>query len=235
LEKYRPDFICLQEVTAVFKKILLSSPFIMKHYIISENKIHHYGVLILTNKRLKNFIIGFYEMKFISNMGRSLLIVHLKYFNKDILINTAHFESLYENWEFRTLQLQSSFKLLDMCSNSLILGDFNFDPEFNFSEEKNINHDLYRDAWLEWVKIKKIKGRGETFPREGNIPPTRLDRVYYSRNQGLSLRKFEIIGDKDIEVETVNEGDIDLKNLIDLVRTPSDHKGLYLEFILEGK
>jgi endonuclease/exonuclease/phosphatase family metal-dependent hydrolase len=226
LEYYHPDIICLQEVTILFKNFLYLNSFIKMNYYISDNQINPYGVLILSHKRLKNQIQGFYEMKFISRMGRSLLIIHLKNGNEDILIGTAHFESLYENWNYRVSQLKASFQVLDLFEYSFLVGDFNFDPEFNFSEEENIKKEKYQDAWLKWVNLKSIYERGETFPQEHDIPPTRLDRVYYSKNKNISLGNFEMIGKKEIQVESLNENN--------LIRTPSDHKRLYLEFILNA-
>jgi tyrosyl-DNA phosphodiesterase 2 len=231
LQKYSPSFICLQEVTNKFLNNLLQDENIKNNYIISANNVHQYDVLILYNKNyLKNSSVQFYSLDYPSRMGRKLLLAEVirkvgdKY--QTILIGTSHFESLYPNSKFRQQQLSEAFKILDTNHFSFLMGDFNFDPIFNHDEEKNINATKYQDSWLKYVEMKNSKGeeaKGLTFPQEDDIPPTRLDRLYYSKNSGIQLLDFEIIGQKEIDVDKrqVNNWNIN---------TPSDHKGLYVKF-----
>ena len=115
------------------------SEYIQNNYFISGNALskHGYGVLILTR-----FNCWFFEKQFEnSQMARSLLIAEV--INRDILVCTAHFESL-DNANIRKTQMEESFKIVkeSEIKNVFVVGDYNFDSTWKQEEDVITNHGM---------------------------------------------------------------------------------------------
>ena len=210
LEDSKTDFICLQEVILDFYELLIENNFIKKTYYISGNKINSsYYVLMLSK-----FPVNFYDFKFKKTfMNRTLLIAET-YFNKQkFLISTVHLESLNHSTQRRKEQLKFSFDILKESENSILMGDFNFDPKS--SEEKNIDLN-YKDLW-------RNLDLNFTMPKNSFFNSWRPDRIilksnYWEGNKCFCVGRFCIeryFGNNFLEIE--KDG---------VVRTPSDHFGI---------
>jgi endonuclease/exonuclease/phosphatase family metal-dependent hydrolase len=156
-------------------------------------------------------------------MGRKLLTAELTFDDK-LLFATAHFESLYQYEKIRGAQLIKSFEIIKNWENSFIMGDFNYDPVIHKHEESNID-EQYSDCLLDYLAgNNNIDKDWTTFPPEDDLPRTRLDRIYRNKKNKYSVVKFELIGEEDIELDNYSRSYE--------INTPSDHKGIYAEFIL---
>jgi tyrosyl-DNA phosphodiesterase 2 len=220
---YSPDIICLQEVTINFYQLLLNDPFIQSTYIISGNLEHSYDVLILSKHN-----VNFTMVKFDSRMGRRLLIAIFLLKDseknvKNVKIATSHFESLHENYAYRKKQFKTSFEVL-ANSTSFLMGDFNFDKNFNKGEENNLDKG-FKDSWGIWKDRYGLSDAdGVTFQEADGEPAFILDRILFNDDKIFELDKFEIIGKDAIKTE------INRQHPYGYVNTPSDHYGLFARF-----
>ncbi len=104
IEKYEPDFVCLQECTKIFLDILKEQKWAQKHYHISDAEgvtIIPYGTLILSRH-------GFSQLKIHSlpsNQGRRFLVAEVNIRVGDnatetLRVSTVHLESLLNQGTF---------------------------------------------------------------------------------------------------------------------------------------
>jgi tyrosyl-DNA phosphodiesterase 2 len=214
---YSPDFLCLQEVTQDFMMILLNNDFIKDNYFISGNFTGGYDVLILSKYQSKFYTTG---DDFPSKMGRKILITEILINDKgdSIGVATSHFESL-NNAQFRKQQLDIAFKILKNFKNSVLMGDFNFDPSWKH-EQSYIDKD-YKDSW--WLHIEKNglnDYEGYTMPATHQFKEWRPDRILFRSEGGkIKFNHFEKVGTYNIELNP--------QESYSHVKTPSDHYGLY--------
>jgi tyrosyl-DNA phosphodiesterase 2 len=219
-KKHNPDIICLQEVTMNLYNTLQNDTFIQSNYIISGYLQQGYDVMILSKHEA-----AFTELKFISRMQRRLLIADLLVNGSYIRIATSHFESLHESHAYRKDQLNMAFSVLTSKS-SFLLGDFNFDNEFNKGESDNLDRSFF-DSWTIWKDRHGLNtSDGVTYPAMDGEPAHRLDRVMFN-DERFELDKFEIIGKGAIETT------VDHKHTYGYIDTPSDHYGLYVKFLIK--
>jgi len=224
LKEKDADVVCLQEVTSYFFNALIENQFIRENYYISDSYITSYNVVILSKFSLK-----FYVLTLPTQMNRNLVIGELKVKeferNKNIVFASSHYESL-ENEDLRKTQLENSFEVLNSFSNSLLVGDFNIDDKLQASEIKNIDLKYY-DSWLIWKNRNNLAEEdGYTYYEDKSEPAQRIDRIMLNKDSYYKLNDFEIFGKEKIQVdEKFNFGTIE---------TPSDHQGLYAEFVLEN-
>lgn len=222
LENLRPDFVCLQEVTAAFLELLKQHPFIQSHYIISDfhgNTVIPYGTMILSHYPLSSLRIHSLP----SNQGRRLLDAEIilekppgEAPTKKINIATIHLESC-DNEVMRKAQLDIIFPIISTFNNSFFMGDFNF-PDC--SDEETHTPQQYKDLWKEINK-------GYSGGRGGEVVATtdrgRYDRLLYCSSLFLGT-SVSLIGTEDIkELSTESE-----------MVYPSDHKGLYCTFSIKS-
>eukprot|EP01087_Luapelamoeba_hula_P022037 TRINITY_DN7815_c0_g1_i2.p1 TRINITY_DN7815_c0_g1~~TRINITY_DN7815_c0_g1_i2.p1 ORF type:complete len:327 (-),score=50.24 TRINITY_DN7815_c0_g1_i2:168-1148(-) len=132
LSQSNADFICLQEVTPVFLKWLLTEKWAQDNYYISDsstNTVTPYGVLLLSKHPLNR--IELCAMP--SNMGRRVLVaeanvplcVRGQKVIQRIKVATVHLESM-DNADMRHEQLATIFPLLQHTDAAFFMGDFNF-------------------------------------------------------------------------------------------------------------
>lgn len=95
--------MCLQEVTPILLKLLLDSPFVRETYYMSGNGFKGYGIVTLSKLPCR-----FFEERFVSCMGRSVLIaeatIQVEGAVLSILVANSHLESA-KNREARKHQL----------------------------------------------------------------------------------------------------------------------------------
>lgn len=218
LERLRPDFVCLQEVTPAFLELLKSHSFIQSHYIISDyhgTTIIPYGTMILSHFPISSLKIHSLP----SNQGRRFLDAEVVLektgiiVTKKINISTIHLESC-DNTEMRIAQMDVIFPIISQYENSFFMGDFNF-PDAS-EEEKHTRNPQFTDLWKEVHK-------GYTGGHGGEIVYTtdrgRYDRLLYSSKLFVGT-EVELAGtDAIVELSTEDE-----------IVYPSDHKGLYCKF-----
>ena len=131
------DFVCLQEVIDVTKKIFVSNRTLTERYpYFSCNEFGGYGIMIFTKHPC-----NFFELDFeASRMYRSLLVAEpINGINgRQVLIATSHFESL-DSKRARKAQMQATFKLLGSGERKghdvIVCGDFNFDNSWTHETE----------------------------------------------------------------------------------------------------
>jgi len=221
-QSYSPDFICLQEVTEPFLKELINKEFIRENYCFSGNFRGGYDVLILSK-----FNVNFFSMAFESRMGRNLLLTEINHsFDNinysNIIIATSHFESL-NNAKLRKQQLETSFEILNNSETAFLMGDFNFDSSWK-NEEVNIDKN-FNDCWFNFRDKNNLNDEDRyTMPKSNHFPAWRPDRILYKNDKFLELEYFEIIGNNQIEQDEYNN----------VVKTPSDHYGLFAMFKLKN-
>jgi len=219
LEKLRPDFVCLQEVTAAFLELLKSNTFIQSHYLLSDfhgTTVIPYGTMILSHYPISSLKIHSLP----SNQGRRFLDAEVVIEKgssgsapKKINIGTIHMESC-DNKDFRILQMQTIFPIISRYENSFFMGDFNF-PD-NSEEQKHTNPQQYTDIWNQ---IKSNSGEYAATTDRG-----RYDRLLYSSKLFLGT-SVSLIGTEPIaELSTPSE-----------TVYPSDHKGLYCCFSIKSE
>ena len=70
----KPDVACFQEVTTVFLDLLKKSKCFMEEYSMSPNQIKRYRCITIVKKKWNP---AFSEIKFESDMGRSLILAKM--------------------------------------------------------------------------------------------------------------------------------------------------------------
>eukprot|EP01114_Cavostelium_apophysatum_P018436 TRINITY_DN5699_c0_g1_i1.p1 TRINITY_DN5699_c0_g1~~TRINITY_DN5699_c0_g1_i1.p1 ORF type:complete len:347 (+),score=56.79 TRINITY_DN5699_c0_g1_i1:94-1134(+) len=198
----RPHFICFQEVTEPFLKMLLQEDWICNEYVLSDANgysVYPYGVLILT--RLKPAIFTIRWMP--SNMGRRFLCCECRLGGKKLLVSTIHLESL-QNTDVRTQQLKMIFPLLKDCDFGFLMGDFNFGDEKPECEHLDAD---FADLWQQTNSSMPV---ADSFTIDG----ARYDRILY-RRKSCKGRSCRLLGTTALSVNS-NEQVF-----------PSDHKGLH--------
>jgi len=104
LRESEADIICLQEVTSILLQQILQSSYFQSNYFLSGNGFQGYGLLTLSR-----FPVRFFEERFISTMGRSVIIAEIPFAQgedeKVILVGNTHLESA-QNQEAREFQLK---------------------------------------------------------------------------------------------------------------------------------
>lgn len=219
LEKHKPDFVCLQEVTGAFLNLLKEHPFIQSHYIISDfhgNTVIPYGTMILSHYPISSLRI--YRLP--TNQGRRYLTADVILEKpaegsptKNINIGTIHLESC-DNQELRMEQFKTVFPLLSEHEHSFFMGDYNF-PDGS-DEEKHIP-DKFTDIWKELHK--GYKGGPQDLKKAATTDRGRYDRLVYSSKIFQPASACLLGTEKIVELSTKEEEVF-----------PSDHKGLYIAF-----
>ncbi|CDW71855.1 UNKNOWN [Stylonychia lemnae] len=219
IEQSDSDFICLQEVIYEFQMMLFKEKFVQDKYFLSNSEIHGgYGVLIMSKWPCK-----FYEAKFPTNMGRSLLLCETIINDKPVIVSTAHFESL-GNGPIRKQQLEISFPILSIVDDAFLMGDFNFNSTWKL-EQANISKD-FDDVFL------TLNNGVESFtmqktPRFSAWRPDKILAKKSSKWKAEFIQRIGLFCIPSFAGENVNDIETDQK-----VRTPSDHMGLFSIFKL---
>jgi len=148
------DAVCLQEVTPFVYEMFLAHAGLCHKYCLSPFTTDGYGVLMLVKKTLGNVIFTEYELP--TEMDRTLLVAQVKLgtdgdaatgdkvvsSNEDLVVATAHFESLsFPN--MRRKQLAVAEEILRPFSRAVLAGDFNFDATRNFKSVRESKRSFF--------------------------------------------------------------------------------------------
>lgn len=210
----KPDVICFQEVTPVFKDSLeLHS--LSGYYELSRTcwgtSSFPYGVMSLCKKELQP---RFEFEAFPTEMNRNLLKTCIDTPHGEVCIGNVHLESL-ENPELRALQLGVCKAALAGTALSVLCGDFNICSYRNYHdngkplEQLTIDKTLsnFRDAWVDVHQQAGAteENSGYTFDtvRNGMLTDRferwRYDRIMYSaRAAAWQPISVDIIGDRPV-------------------------------------
>ncbi|KAJ3256485.1 Tyrosyl-DNA phosphodiesterase 2 [Boothiomyces macroporosus] len=217
ISKYNPDVVCLQECNHQSQKIFTENQFIQENYILSDINTSTfdcwYGITIMLRKDLN--IISIEKIPFESRMGRYLAKAVIKVDGKQVSIGTSHFESGFNDLEYRKNQWEvSSANLPDA---SILCGDFNVHDD-HIESEALFKLD-WKDSWhTAEKKPKDLERDGITFGIWKGGNNRRLDRILY---RGYL---------KPVSIQTI--GDAPLEGYPSTVYI-SDHFGVYATFEIE--
>lgn len=208
-------------------ELILQNQLIQENYYVSGNDINDYGLLILSK-----WPVYFYEFEFSNSwMGRSLLIAEVAYKHpvalgehnddyKTFLISTSHLESL-DNKVKRSEQMEYIQKAVLSGHDAIFMGDFNFD--FSWKDEvSHIDWDCYLDIWRE---LKDTSEDNFTMNGTTQFKPVVFDHVLMSKSSNFKPEYITRVGNfccRNFSSDLIDEIRED-----DVVRTPSDHLGLY--------
>lgn len=217
------DFIWLQEVIAPFFEKLVQNEYIRDRYYFSGNSITDYGLLMLSK-----WPCYFYDFPYENTwMDRSLLVAETIFNGQPFLVWTTHLESL-DNKSKRGKQIEYIQHEILQDRDSIFMGDLNFD--FNWSDEgKNIDKTLFTDLW---TSLRDKNEEAFTMNGTTRFKPVVLDHVLLSNNSQFKPEYIQRVGNywcRNFGTDLLNEIRED-----DVVRTPSDHLGLYSVISLTG-
>lgn len=210
------DFIWLQEVVIPFFEMILENQHIVNNYYISGNTINDYGLLMLSK-----WPVYFYEFPFENSwMNRSLLLAETMFNGKTFLVWTSHLESL-DNRLKRSKQIDYIQNTILKGYDAIFMGDFNFD--FKWPDEYvSVDWDTYQDLWR---TLKDSKDEDYTMNGTSRFRPAALDHIIISKNSQFIPDFIQRVGNycwRNFDGDSIHEIRED-----DIVRTPSDHLGLY--------
>lgn len=206
----------MQEVIAPFFEILVSTEYIRDNYYFSGNNINEYGLLILSK-----WPAYFYDFPFENSwMGRSLLVGETVFNGETFLVCTSHLESL-DNRKKRAEQMDYIQHDLLQDHDAIFMGDFNFD--FSWPDEgQNVDFDNYCDFWRE---LRDPSEDDFTMNGTTRFKPVALDHILMCRHSQFAPSYIQRVGNycvRNFRRDHINDIRED-----DVVRTPSDHLGLY--------
>lgn len=222
-----PDAVCLQEVTPPFVDLVKQWLEETKgsrrkyKYVLSggPESVVPYGVLMLIRTELRPKF-QFHELP--TTMARRLLTAQLQIpvlesdhsvsTHMPFMLGTVHLESL-DTHPVREQQMQIAAGVLEACTDSALVGDFNFCSYRNFDVEKTPldNDSLERlmpnhvDLW----PLLKGEERGFTFDSEVNrmLPQHQPEQMRYDRvvanTPSWHARDIRIVGDERIDEQAL--------------------------------
>ena len=222
LLKFKPDIICLQEVTQEAFHLLFANKRLQKLYNFNIQYFRRtYGELILCKyKIVDSKIIKFNN----TMMDRDLNLIKIKVNNIDTNIITAHLESVFSNYHshIKINQYKHILTKFKNTKNSIFVGDTNL---LNHEESK-INSLTKKYNWNDgWIKDGSKLNKKYSYDYKYNMyvkmknkkHQSRFDRVIY-KTDNLILKSFDFIGKKKL-IEKYN-------NKYQL----SDHFGILTKF-----
>jgi len=136
------DIICLQEVTPKFLKLLRKEEWIKKYSILDPVGEDPYGVCLLSKIPIKSQ--GVWSLP--TQMGRSCLLAEFDIDGKSFVCATVHLESLnLPQYRKEQLKIISNLSPFQNANTAILLGDFNFDSDINFSQHLEKRFQIERE------------------------------------------------------------------------------------------
>lgn len=208
-----------------FIKLLKESKLRKKGYYISDyNQVQFdYGVLIIS--KFPPSEIKIYPME--SRMGRCVMIANFLINETNLYIGTVHLESLM-NHKKRRNQLKFIKSIMKNYSNSLLMGDFNFDSEKNYiPSTEPLENDNLKEIYPEYIDVwshLNPNDPGKTFDTtkndllsDHNHEVMRYDRIIM-KSECWVPQKIEMVGTSPFMVDEKSKKNVHI----------SDHFGLFL-------
>ena len=221
---YNPDVICLQEVTPITYNIL-NLNLKEKYSFFPDELFQSYDSIILI-KKSDEIIIEETSYRSIvydfTNMGRKLHFVNINYENKNFLIATSHFESVFTNPNLVTkyYQYRQSNNILVKLINKVDQCFFCFDSNLTINDKEYFN-----DIFSKWKDCWNLINNNEEFT--------------YDTKKNPYCKKYNLIQERVDRILAYNEQKINKmiilnkNSLSEKIKEPSDHYGLYLELIID--
>lgn len=201
---------------APFFELLVQHEFIRENYYFSGNSISDYGLLILSK-----WPAYFYDFPFENTwMDRSLLVAETVFNGETFLVCTTHLESL-DNSKKRALQMKYIQHDVLKGYDAIFMGDFNFDYKWP-DERKNVDWKNFSDLW---GCLRDSDEEDFTMNGTTRFKPVVLDHVMLAKNSQFIPEFIQRVGNycvRNFSQDLINDIRED-----DVVRTPSDHLGLY--------
>jgi endonuclease/exonuclease/phosphatase family metal-dependent hydrolase len=190
VEEEKPEIICLQEVTPNILKLLISSSFIQKFYILNDvygEYIDDYGVITMVRTDLNNCIVRFTFHAMQSRMNRYLIESKFRTEKGILSLLNGHFESLDYPF-YRVNQMKLAFSIGEKSDVSLVVGDFNFgDDRIKYKLE---NETL--ESYPQWHDCGKDKPFDTVIPDDRQLHSNgRVDRMLCC---GMKAGSLECLG-----------------------------------------
>jgi len=221
--KYKPDLVCLQEVTPQSYQILQKG--LGNNYYLFEifgDPPMRYCNLIAINKETMDIVddtLGYYDLPE-TQMSRKLMIcyVTIKKTGTRFHILNTHLESFDTHWKNRQQQMEFIDQILEeeKVSNFILCGDFNICKD-DEPIESHIRLAGYSDAWMEMGSPQSLKHtyNSKTNRYAKGDYKSRLDRILYrfGNNDQVAITKLKLLGIKE--------------------PLPSDHYGVLSEFLIK--
>lgn len=196
--------------------MLVENEWIKSHYYFSGNNITEYGLLILSK-----WPAYFYDFPFQNSwMNRSLLVAETVFNGETFLVSTSHLESL-DNRHKRAKQMNYIQNTLLKGFDSIFMGDFNFDYSWP-DEVHHLDFNKFTDMWL---ALKDEHEECFTKNATTRTNPAVLDHVVLASDSQFKPDFIQRVGNfccRNFSQDLINEIRED-----DIVRTPSDHLGLF--------
>jgi len=230
------DVICLQEVTKPFIKQMIKEDWVRNNYYISDGTgatINTYGIIILSRLTIHKLLS--YTLP--TAMARTVLVAEYIVNDEMLKIGTVHLESL-DSAPTRRAQLRAISELFAYSEHVLLMGDFNFDPDCNFSGRGDLENDnlalllpQFVDVWPSLYPDNK----GYTLDSQVNRMITKHEQMRYDRvllhsnlsqlqNKRWKVSRLELIGNRSFTTDRLNHH---------RPVFPSDHFGLFAVAIWE--
>jgi len=247
------DVICLQEVNQRFTSMLLQEDWITDYHLsdVDQSVIGAYGTIIIS----KHPFTSVERVSFPSNMNRDLLVATYQVNGAPLVCATVHLESL-DSKKTRREQLEISHQFLKSSSNALLVGDFNFDSDINYSQlqarrqmppavmkdptvpypsagstplENSSFLEIFdaAEGWRDLWPVLHDTEKGYTFDTEKNQMLWGFEQMRYDRIVFRSAEKKWVAKRLDMLGTTPIEGILTEEG--DRPLFPSDHFGLEVE------
>lgn len=215
IDTHNPDIICLQEVTQPVYEHLKQS-LNLYPYFYPSNNISAYDCAIFSKHKFTNIKVHPFNN---SIMGRKLITVNIDINDHQLVIATAHFESLFkQNNKQKIEQYDFTHDILKQFNNIpvILCADTNL-----MAHEENLyltKHNMWNDCWIIDGKNKDKEYTYDTSTNDNLVTrnihhiQSRIDRITY--NDKLTMINFNMIKGSDFYIE------------------PSDHYGVMATFAL---
>ncbi len=212
----RPDVIGFQEVTPRCLERVLAEDWVRRGYQISDadgSTLEPHGVLLLSRLPMRGLALCHLP----SQKDRKLLLGELETADGCLCAGTVHLESSPPSILLRLAQLDLVLPWLSEASDSVLMGDFNFDPRD--TAEQSLIEPRYQDLWPQLhgdepgytvdTRLNRMR-----LQHKGREKRARFDRILLrSRGGRWAPQAIRIIGTRPISPDRP-----------DLY--PSDHFGL---------
>lgn len=197
LQNLDADIVCLQEVTDSLKVRLETLPY----NIIDMTPERRYREIVLYKNKYKILTKNVFHLY--SNMER--VINKITFIDNDNIFDciTFHLESLDSSY-IRKYQIETLLRIIDKKIPCIVLGDTNLKKGENGLE-------FYDKSFIDVWKFIGEPCRGEITSHGnryfGTNVEERYDRVWVTRDSGMKISSFTLLGRKPVENVWISDHD----------------------------
>ena len=222
VRELQPDMLFIQEVIPHSWNTLINCLTEYQHFR-KDNTVYYYHIISIRRDTLK--MVG--DRKFMdfpgSEMGRHLLACQVQFGEITIDLLSSHLESTLEEAPERKCQLREVFAQMTAMKEKGDICIFGGDLNVNDEEVKSVGvPNGMVDVWEACGSPKEHQYTWDTETNDNfpwsfpNNPRLRLDRLYLCPEEKIKPQGFMLIG---------------TERVTNIGRFPSDHYGIYVEFI----